>query len=139
MSANRTIFTGADPAQFLAAVTPQARRDDAMALDAMFRRATGYRPQMFGATIIGYGSYAYRYDSGHGGESIAAGFSPRKSALVIYNIGSGGRLAGNLGIYEAGKGCLYIKKLSDIDLGVLQEMVVTGMEDLRKLWPVTPS
>lgn len=118
---------------FLDAAEPESRRAEGRALDALFRRATGWQPRLWGPSIIGYGRYRYTYDSGHSGESCAAGFSPRKSEIVVYALpGAGqiGPLLARLGKHRTGKSCLYIRKLSDIDLAVLEEIVLAGLADL---------
>jgi hypothetical protein len=138
--------TQADPAPasveaFLAAVEPQARRDEAHRLDAIFRAATGWTPRLWGPSIVGYGRYAYTYDSGHSGESCATGFSPRKAELSIYVLpGFEGQeaLLADLGRHRTGKACLYIKRLSDVDEAVLSRLIAAGVTDLSRRWTVTP-
>jgi hypothetical protein len=108
----------------------------------MFCRVTGFAPRMFGPTIIGYGSYAYTYASGHSGVACATGFSPRKAALTLYGVGTyldWQGMAEKLGKHEMGKSCLYIRKLSDIDMDVLEAMVAKGLQNLASHWPVTPT
>jgi hypothetical protein len=97
---------------------------------------------MWGPSMVGYGSYAYRYESGHGGTALATGFSPRKAELSIYimpGYQDYGAILTRLGKHRLGKACLYVRKLSDIDLGVLEELIRAGLDDLGKLWPVRPS
>jgi hypothetical protein len=97
---------------------------------------------MWGSSMIGYGSYAYRYDSGREGESLATGFSPRKASLSIYvmpGYADYGAILDRLGKHKMGKSCLYVNKLADIDLDVLAELIKTGLDDLGRKWPVTPS
>jgi hypothetical protein len=103
------------------------------------RRATGERPKMWGPAIVGYGSYHYVYESGREGDWMAAGFSSRKQALTVY-IMSGveqyGALMKRLGKYKtSGKSCLYIKKLEDIDLEVLEELVKRSAADIEAKYP----
>lgn len=142
MAENKTKPTDESVADFLAAVEPERRRMDALALDALFRRVTGWRPRMWGPTIIGYGSYRYVYDSGRKGEFLATGFSPRKANLVVYIMPGyadfGDRLA-RLGKHKLGKSCLYINKLADIDESVLEDLIRAGLDDLGTRWPVEPS
>lgn len=128
--------------EFIAGVEPEGRRTEAETLDALFRRATGWAPVMWGPSMVGYGSYAYRYESGHGGTALATGFSPRKAELSIYimpGYQDYGAILTRLGKHRLGKACLYVRKLSDIDLGVLEELIRAGLDDLGKLWPVRPS
>lgn len=123
----KTKATEPSVADYIAALPEAARRADAAALDALYRRVTGLEPKMWGPSIIGYGSYDYTYASGHSGTSSRAGFSPRKAALVLYLSGSeeteAERLFNQLGKHSRGKGCLYIKKLVDVELGVLERLV----------------
>ncbi len=128
--------------KFIAAVDHPTRHSDARTLDQMFREVTGWQPRMWGPTMIGYGSYHYIYESGRGGDCLATGFSPRKANLVLY-IMPGYQdyqsILEKLGKHKLGKACLYINKLADIDMEVLRELVRTGVADLGKKWPVTPT
>lgn len=143
MAELKTQVTGAKPAQFLAAVDLAAKRDDGLILDAMFRRVTGQSPQMWGPTIVGYGRYHYTYASGHEGDACRVGFSPRKAkhSLYIMACGDDGEeaafapLLARLGKHARGKACLYINKLADIDLGVLEEMIALGWRRSLERWP----
>lgn len=142
MAQNKTQATEADVAAFLAAVEPERRRDDAHALDAMFRRVTGWQPRMWGPTIVGYGQYHYRYETGREDDFLATGFSPRKANLVLYILPGYADLAeplARLGKHRIGKSCLYINKLADVDMGVLEEIVRAGLDDLATRWPVRPT
>lgn len=140
MSENKTRATDADVAGFLASVEPDRKRDDAVALDRIFREATGYEPRMWGPSIIGYGRYHYVYDSGREGDFLATGFSPRKANLVVYimpGYSDFGPILDRLGKWKKGKSCLYINRLSDIDAGVLKELIRAGLNDLDAKWPVS--
>jgi hypothetical protein len=122
-----TAPTGQPVEEFLAAVPTDSRRADARRLIALMREVTGEEPVMWGSSIIGFGRYHYRYDSGHEGDSALAGFSPRKQHLVVYLIGGfadrhASALA-RLGPHKTGKGCLYLKSLDDVDLAALRELV----------------
>jgi len=142
MAENKTKPTEINVADFIAAVEHPTRRADAEVLDAMFRRITGWTPRMWGPTIIGYGSYDYKYESGHSGSCNATGFSPRKANQVLYimpGYQDYGHILEQLGKYKLGKACLYINKLADVDMLVLEELVKTGVADLAKIWPVHPS
>ncbi len=123
MVANKTKPEATDPHVFIAAIPDAARRADAAALAAMMERATGEPPVMWGTSIIGFGLHRYHYESGREGETIRIGFAPRAGQTVIYGLGrfvrEEGRLSA-LGKHTTGKGCLYIKRLSDVDLGVLE-------------------
>lgn len=139
---NKTTITPVDPADFIAAVEHPTRRADALVLDGLFRRVTGFQPRMWGPTIIGYGQYHYIYDSGREGDFLATGFSPRKANLSIYimpGCADFGSILDRLGKHRIGKSCLYVNKLADIDLTVLEELVRAGLDDLGQRWPVEPS
>lgn len=142
MAENKTQITQVDPAAFLAAVEPPAKRDDGLVLDALFRRMTGEEPRMWGPTIVGYGEYHYAYASGHSGNACRAGFSPRKAKHSLYVMDCGedeaevyGPLLARLGKHSRGKACLYVNKLADIDLGVLEEMIALGWKRSFERWP----
>lgn len=142
MTENKTRPTDADVTAFLEAVEHPTRRADALALDRLFREVTGWAPQMWGPSIVGYGSYHYVYDTGREGDMCATGFSPRKSNLSIYILpgyADYGDILADLGKHKLGKSCLYVNKLADIDLGVLRRLIRTGLDDLAKKYPVTPS
>lgn len=142
MAGNKTKITQASVDAFLDTVEHPVRRSDAKALDAMFRNITGWQPQMWGTSMIGYGSYHYTYDSGRSGDALATGFSPRKSNLSVYimpGYANYSAILARLGKHKTGKSCLYINKLADIDTDVLAELIQAGLTDLRKKWPVQPS
>ena len=123
---NKTTATDADVAAFLAAVEHPVRRRDAERLVALMTRVTGEPPRMWGPTIIGFGTYHYRYPSGREGDMAAAGFSPRKPATTIYfpdGVEAHADLLATLGTHTLGKACLYIKDLDAVDLAVLEELV----------------
>ena len=125
--------------RFLDDVPHPVRRADAARLDVLFSRVTGWTPRMWGPSIVGYGSYDYTYASGRGGSYLATGFSPRAASLVVYIMpGYAGfdPILSRLGKWKRGKSCLYINRLTDVDSGVLAELVAAGLEDLRSHWPV---
>ena len=109
---------------FLAAVEKPVRRADAKVMRDMMERVTGQSATMWGPTIIGFGTYHYRYSSGHEGDMCRVGFSPRSANLVLYVGGFPGfeELLGKLGKHKRSKACLYLNKLADVDLGVLEEI-----------------
>lgn len=142
MAQNKTQPTTVDVDAFLSAVEPERRREDGQALNTLFKRVTGWAPVMWGPSMIGYGSYHYRYDSGREGESLATGFSPRKSNLSIYimpGYADYSAILDRLGRHKTGKSCLYVNRLSDVDLDVLAELIQAGLDDLGRKWPVRPS
>ncbi len=125
-AANKTTATAVDPAAFIAALADPGQQDDAQVLCAMMQRLSGHPPTMWGPSIIGFGRYQYRYDSGREGEMCRIGFSPRKGQTVLYLLdGYGDRAAdlARLGRHKTGKSCLYIRRLRDIDLQVLEAMI----------------
>lgn len=130
----KTAQSTASPSVFIAAVDNRQRRTDAEALLKLFNRITGFEPKMWGSSIVGYGRYHYRYDSGREGEYFITGFSPRKASSIIY-IMPGYRdiaaMLGRLGKHKTGRSCLYINKLSDVDQGVLEEIVRYGVGYMR--------
>ena len=137
----KTKTTAVDPMAFLAAVDHPTRRADGLALDEMFRRVTGWEPRLWGSSMIGYGSYHYTYDSGREGDFLATGFSPRKANLSIYIMPGYQDYSDDLarlGKHKMGKSCLYINKLADVDMDVLERLVRRGLDDLAGIWPVTP-
>ena len=110
---------------FIAAVEKPTRREDATVVRQMMERVTGAPATMWGPSIIGFGSYHYRYASGHEGDTCRVGFSPRSANLVFYagNFPEYPALLERLGKHKSGKGCLYVNKLADVDLDVLEEIV----------------
>jgi hypothetical protein len=119
--------TEASAEEFLARVPDGARRGDARRVCAMMREITGEPPAMWGTSIVGFGTYHYRYASGHEGDAPLAGFSPRSQHLVIYlAVEFGDRypsLLARLGPHKAGKGCLYVRRLDDVDQDALRELI----------------
>ncbi|WP_422060458.1 DUF1801 domain-containing protein [Sphingopyxis sp.] len=138
----KTKTTEVSVADFVAAVPSERRREEAAIVDAIHRRVTGLEPRMWGPSIIGYGSYDYLYDSGHSGTMCRAGFSPRKAAMTLYLMGDHGRhqdqadaLFAKLGKYKTGKACLYVNKLADIDLDVLEKLVALSWDSMNERYP----
>ena len=126
MADNKTKPTKLSVTAFVGALTDPARRADARALVKLMGSAAGEKPKMWGPSIIGFGSYHYKYDSGREGDAPLIAFSPRKAATVLYNVISfsdSAALLAKLGKHTTGKGCLYIKKLADVDLEVLKVMI----------------
>lgn len=138
MAKNKTQPTRASVEKFLEAVEHETRRSDGYKLLEMMSDVSGYEPRMWGPTIVGFGRYHYKYDSGHEGDSLRIGFSPRKSSLSLYLMPNLDGLEGKLeklGKHKMGKGCLYINKLADVDEAVLKELMVAALERMRKLYP----
>ena len=136
----KTAPTKVSVAAFIDSVENETRRGDAKVLLKLFRDVTGWKPKMWGPTIIGFGAYHYTYASGHSGSICAVGFSPRKASQVIYVADFPGKdkLLDALGKHTGGlKQCLYINKLADVDLAVLRRIVEGGLAQIRQDWPVT--
>jgi len=129
--ANKTQPTEVTLEAFLEGVTPPERRTDAQTLCGMVARLSGEAGVMWGQSIIGYGRRHYRYDSGREGDVPAVGFSPRKPALVLYlNLGAAREdFLARLGKHTTGKGCIYVKRLADVNPGVLEEMIVASLAE----------
>ena len=131
MAENKTKPTKLSVAAFISGLTDQARRADAKTLVKLMQNASGEKPQMWGPSIIGFGSYHYTYDSGREGDMPLVGFSPRKAATVLYGMGEGKALLAKLGKHTTGKGCVYIKNLADVDQQVLAAMVAKSVAATR--------
>jgi hypothetical protein len=126
---NKMQATGNSVEEFLAAVEHPVRRQDGDRLLELMTAVTGQEAAMWGPTIVGFGRYHYKYDSGREGDAPAVGFSPRKAGLSLYGLASGpgaAGLIGRLGKHRMGVGCLYINKLADVDDAVLAELVRDG-------------
>ena len=144
MAEAKTRQTDAMVGDFIAAVEPARKREEAEVLDALFRKVTGETPRMWGASIIGYGDYRTTYESGRDVHWMRAGFSPRKARHSLYLMGGycdelagkarDGALA-RLGKYKTGKSCLYINKLADVDLAVLEEMIAADWAAMNRIYP----
>ncbi len=138
MAELKTKPTTARVTDFLAAVDDPQKRADCKKIAAMMRKATGKRAKMWGSSIIGYGSYHYKYASGQEGDFMITGFSPRKQAISVYIMpGFSGfdSLMKKLGKHKTGKSCLYIKRLSDVDESVLEKLITKSVEYMRKKYP----
>ncbi len=131
----KTKATAVTPKQFISALEEGPRKTDAEVLLNWMTKVTGLKPKMWGPSIIGFGRYAYTYDSGHSGEMCMTGFSPRKANMVLYILPGYANIPdklARLGKHKIGKSCLYINKLADVDLAVLEEIVREGLAHVRK-------
>ncbi len=141
MAENKTKPTRQSAASFIAAVEPAERRKDCRALAKMLKDVTKASPKMWGSSIVGFGTYHYRYASGREGDSFLAGFSPRKNDLTVYVMAGFERypdLMKKLGKYKTGKSCLYLKRLTDVDLKVLETLLTESVKHMRKHYGVSP-
>lgn len=128
----------ADVGTFIAAVDDKQKRADSRVLIDMMKRVTGCDPVMWGKSIVGFGSYRYTYASGRSAEWCATGFSPRKAALTLYimpGFSNYDALMPRLGRYKTGKSCLYIKRLSDVDIDVLEQLVDEAYKFMKVKYP----
>ncbi|MEE6281261.1 DUF1801 domain-containing protein [Georgenia sunbinii] len=129
MSENKMQPTDVDPREFVAGVEHPTRRHDAEELLELMTRLTGEQPMMWGPSIIGFGNYRYRYESGREGDAFLVGFAPQKARLSLYGLTDApesAELLGRLGKHRTGVSCLYVNKLDDVDREVLAEMVAAG-------------
>jgi hypothetical protein len=142
MTEPKTKPTTVKPGEFIAAIENDTRRKDAQTLLKLFARITGWKATMWGPTIVGFGAYRYEYETGHSGSMCVVGFSPRKANLVIYaaNAPDTTKLLKSLGKHKGGdQQCLYINKLADVDLAILEKIIRSGLAQMKKTWPVTSS
>ena len=134
MAENKTQKTGASVEEFLASVESKTRREDGFRVLELMQEVTGLEPEMWGPSIVGFGDYHYRYESGREGDFFLTGFSPRKQSLSLYIMagfdGCDGLLS-RLGKHRKGAACLYINKLADVDMDVLRELVRQSFEHAR--------
>jgi len=138
MAPNKTMPSAVSVQTFLDSVPDDGKRADALSLIDIMQKATGECPVMWGPSIVGFGSYHYRYASGREGDSPLVGFSPRTTSLVIYIVtGFDGAepLLAELGKHSTGKSCLYIKRLSDVDLKVFARLIKQSVQAVRKKYP----
>ncbi len=138
MATLKTQPTDADVPAFLDAIEDERKRADALAVCALMAEVTGEPPVLWGPSIVGFGSYDYVYASGQSGSWPLAGFSPRKTALTLYvmsGFDGAEALLTRLGKHKVGKSCLYLKRLSDVDLEVLRELVTASVKTMQERWP----
>lgn len=135
MAQNKTRPTDAGVDAYLAAITDDARRSDCQTLIDLMRRVTGESATLWGSSIVGFGSYHYRYDSGREGDMAALGFSSRKGDISVYLTEAGAdqdALLAKLGRHKMAKACLYIRRLSDVDLAVLEQLLRGSLAEVRR-------
>ncbi len=135
MAKNKTAATEASVQSYLSAIGDEGRRKDCEALARLMTKATKEKPRMWGSGIVGFGSYHYKYESGREGDSCLTGFSSRKSDISIYLVASfpgQEQLLAKLGKHKMGGGCLHVRKLSDVDLKVLEQLVVGTVAERKR-------
>jgi len=138
MAKNKTTETEYSVIDFINAVLDENKRNDAFKLLKIVQEITGFEPKMWGPSIIGFGSYHYKYDSGHEGDAPLAGFSPRKTAMTVYFYlpeKDREELLPKLGRHTSSKACIYIKKLADIDIDILKKVILLSIDYTQKLYP----
>ncbi len=143
MTENKTKPTSQSVQAFIDTIEDDRKRADSVALVEIMREISGHEPQMWGTSIIGFGSYHYKYASGREGDSMRIGFSPRKAAITLYLMGmymynddaERDSLFDRLGKHKMGKGCLYIKRLDDVDVDALKAIIQRALEQLRAQYP----
>lgn len=138
MAKNKTAETQNSVTDFINTVENDVKRNDAFELLKIIQEATSFEPKMWGPSIIGFGSYHYKYESGHEGDAPLAGFSPRKTAMTVYFYlpeKEREELLSKLGKHTSSKACIYIKKLPDIDIEILKKIILLSIEYTQKLYP----
>ena len=135
MAELKTKQTGASVKEFLNQISDKERREDCFAIAKMMEEATGAKPKMWGPSIVGFGTFHYKYDSGREGDWVLTGFSPRKNNLTLYlmmGFEKHRELMEQLGKYKTAKSCLYIKRLDDIHVPTLKKLVKASLKQLRE-------
>ncbi len=138
MAEQKTKPTDQSVESFLDKVPDEKVRDDCYTIIKLMKKATGSTPKMWGPAIIGFGKYHYKYDSGHEGDACLTGFSPRKPNITLYvmaNFASREDLLKKLGKHKASKACLYIKKLEDVNVTVLEQLIKKSVDFIKKKYP----
>jgi hypothetical protein len=127
-------------ASFLNALEDEQVKADCKALVKLMKEVSGFEPAMWGGSIVGFGKYHYKYESGHEGDSCLTGFSPRKGNISIYTnmyLEDDSPLMKKLGKFKNGKSCIYIKKMTDIDPSILAKIIDKGIKGLRLKYPAS--
>ena len=138
---NKTIENETSVQDFLNSVKDEQKREDSFKILDMMQEISGYEPKMWGTSIIGFGSYHYKYDSGREGDMCRIGFSPRAQSLTLYMITGYSESSDDLvrlGKHKTGKSCLYIKRLSDVDEDVLRDMIQKDLDKMAEKYPIEP-
>lgn len=139
MAANKTVPGGGSVTDFLKSVENPRRRKEAETIKKIMGRVTGMRPKMWGPSMVGYGKYHYKYDSGREGDFFLTGFSPRKAAMAVYIVPGFkpyGDLLAKLGPHKHSVSCLYLSNLEKVDLKVLEKLIAASVKDMRKKYKV---
>ncbi len=138
MSQNKTTRNNQSVVDFITSIDNEIRKKDSLQLLEILKNLTHEEPKMWGSSIVGFGNYHYKYESGREGDFFRTGFSPRKQALTLY-IMSGfnqyDQLLASLGSHKTGKSCLYIKSLQQVDIKILKEMITLSLKWMREKYP----
>ena len=135
MTENKTKATDASVDAYLDAITDASRRKDCVELIALMQKTTGHAPKMWGPSIVGFGSYHYKYATGREGDSCTIGFSSRKAAISVYLAAEGAEqsaLLAKLGKHKMAKACLSIAKLADVEIAVLEQMLIDSAAEIQR-------
>lgn len=138
MAKNKTTESSSSVNEFINAVKEDTKRKDSLSLIELLKKQTGLEPKMWGPSIIGFGSYHYKYDSGHEGDSPLVSFSPRASAITLYLSGHFEKreeLLEMLGKHKTDKGCIYFKSLDSINMRTLEEMIINHIKHIKEMYP----
>ncbi len=138
MAKNKTTETAIHPMDFINAVKDETKRKDSFSLIELIKEQTGFEPKLWGPSIVGFGSYHYKYESGHEGDSPLVAFSPRASAITLYLSGhfeKRDEFLEKLGKHKTDKGCIYIKNLDSINIVILQKMIINHIKHIREMYP----
>ena len=141
MAELKTKRTGADVQSFIRAIADDARRLDCLTLLSIMKRIVKAEPKMWGPAIVGFGNYHYRYASGREGDWFLTGFAPRKQDLTIYLMSGFDRheaVLAKLGKHRTGKSCLYVKRLEEVDMKILEELVAISVRQMRETYETLP-
>jgi hypothetical protein len=138
MAKNKTIETENSVTAFLATISDTKRREDCTSIIELLRKISGFEPKMWGTSIVGFGIYNYKYESGHEGDAPLVGLASRKNAITLYLASSFDEkedLLSQLGKHKTSKACLYIQKLDDIDIDILSQIVQKSIARIKELYP----
>ncbi|WP_316834649.1 DUF1801 domain-containing protein [Pedobacter nutrimenti] len=138
MAKNKTSETTASIRDFLEKINDPVKRKDSYVIAALMEKQSGFEPKMWGTAIVGFGSYHYRYESGHEGDAPLIAFSPRSNAISLYmasDFEAKEKLLQQLGKHKTGKSCIYIKKIEDVNLGVLIQLIDHSLVHMKRLYP----
>ena len=137
MAKKKTAETKQSVTGFISAVKDETKRKDSHRIIDIIKKETGFEPKMWGPSIIGFGSYHYKYESGHEGDAPLIGFSPRAGAIVLYlsgNFPKREEMLQQFGKHKTNKGCVYIKRLEDVNTDVLKKMVAASVKHVKSLY-----